>query len=275
MPVLCNARRVVAASIGLVASVALSLGAAAAKESAISLADLGNAVRAAPFSLPHMEAPAAEPFGLAVSAPIKGALLEKWNGVRKAMPHEASIVSRCRQNAEACTPAAKRFIAVVDKAVSKEGWTQIAEINRTINLTVRAVDDQTQYGVRDLWASPLMMFASGAGDCEDLAIAKYVALREIGIREENLRLVIVRDHAANEDHAVTAIRHGEQWFILDNKRLDIREDINIAEFDPLFVIEGDNLKRAEARLPKPQRSWMDSSIIDGDLRTGRVAQPLL
>ncbi|HEY4140859.1 MAG TPA: transglutaminase-like cysteine peptidase, partial [Pseudolabrys sp.] len=193
------------------------------------------AVTAAPFNLPQMDTPAGEPFGLEVSAPIKGALQEKWNGVRKALPREASIVSHCRENAETCTPAAKRFIAVVEKAASREGWARIAEVNRTINLTIKAVDDQTQYGVRDLWASPLMTFASGAGDCEDLAIAKYVALREIGIREQSLRLVIVRDHAANEYHAVTAIRHGEQWFILDNKRLDIREDISIAEFDPLFV----------------------------------------
>jgi predicted transglutaminase-like cysteine proteinase len=260
MSVLRNTRRVSVAVIGFIV---FSLGAAAAKESRIPFADVRDTVFAAPFNLPQINASADEPFGLETSAPIKGALQEKWTGVKNALPREANVVARCRDNPEACTPAAKRFLAVIEKAASRKDWARVAEVNRTINLTIKAVDDMTQYGVRDLWASPLMTFASGAGDCEDLAIAKYVALREIGIHEEDLRLVIVRDHAANEDHAVTAIRYEGRWLILDNKKLDIREDISIAEFDPLFVIDGDSLKRAGTRISKPQHPWMDSSI-DGE-----------
>jgi predicted transglutaminase-like cysteine proteinase len=43
------------------------------------------------------------------------------------------------------------------------------------------VSDLAQYGVTELWASPLTTFAAGAGDCEDYAIAKYVALRQAGM----------------------------------------------------------------------------------------------
>jgi predicted transglutaminase-like cysteine proteinase len=173
-------------------------------------------------------------------------------------------MARCRDNFEACAPAAKRFLAVIEKAASRKDWARVAEVNRTINLTIKAVDDMTQYGVRDLWASPLMTFASGAGDCEDLAIAKYVALHEIGFSDDDLRLVIVRDHAANEDHAVAAIRYDGRWLILDNKNLDILEDRSIAKFDPLFVIDGDGIKRVEARALKPQNPWADASIIAGE-----------
>jgi predicted transglutaminase-like cysteine proteinase len=260
MSVLRNTRRV---SVAIVGFIVFSLGAAAAKESRVPFADVRDTVFAAPFNLPQINASADEPFGLETSAPIKGALQEKWTGVKNALPREANVMARCRESAETCTPAAKRFLAVIEKAASRKDWARVAEVNRTINLTIKAVDDMTQYGVRDLWASPLMTFASGAGDCEDLAIAKYVALREIGIHEEDLRLVIVRDHAANEDHAVTAIRYEGRWLILDNKKLDIREDISIAEFDPLFVIDGDSLKRAGTRISKPQHPWMDSSI-DGE-----------
>ena len=42
------------------------------------------------------------------------------------------------------------------------------------------------------------------GDCEDYAIAKYVALREAGVARENLQLVLVRDRAVRQDHAVLA-----------------------------------------------------------------------
>ncbi len=258
MSVLRIVRRVGVVAIGFIV---LSLSGAAAKESRMSLADTRDIVFAAPFSLPQVSAAADEPFGLEVSAVVKGKLQEKWAGVKNALPREASVLARCRDNAEACTPAAKRFRAVIDKAASRTDWGRVAEVNRTINLTIKAVDDVTQYGVRDLWASPLMTFASGAGDCEDLAIAKYVALREIGIRGDDLRLVIVHDRSAKEDHAVAAIRYDGRWLILDNKTSDIRDDTSIAQFDPLFVIDGDGVKSAEARTAKPQNPWMDSSIV--------------
>lgn len=130
-------------------------------------------------------------------------------------------------------------------------------------------DDLTQDGVRDLWASPLMTFASGAGDCEDYAIVKYVALREIGVGDEDLRLDIVHDHAANEDHAVTAVRYDRRWLILDNKTLDIRQDDSIAQFNPLFVIDSDGVKRVEARTPKPQNPWTDANIMTSEPQAAR------
>jgi predicted transglutaminase-like cysteine proteinase len=258
MSVLRNARRVSVATIGLIV---LSLGGAAAKESRVPFADVRDAAFATPFNLPPINTSADEPFGLETSAPIKGALQEKWNGVKSALPRETNVMARCRDNPETCTPAAKRFLAVIDKAASRKDWARVAEVNRTINLTIKAVDDMTQYGVRDLWASPLMTFASGAGDCEDLAIAKYVALREIGIREEDLRLVIVHDRAAKEDHAVTAIRYDRRWLILDNKKLDIREDVSIADFNPLFLIDSEGIKRAEARNLKLPHPWADASLV--------------
>ena len=40
--------------------------------------------------------------------------------------------------------------------------------------------DFTQHGEADRWSAPLATFATAKGDCEDYAIAKYVALREAG-----------------------------------------------------------------------------------------------
>ena len=266
-----QARRASVAAVGLGFGLLICLGTTAARESGASPFETG----AAPFktlefqmaSLAPFEASRektayrlAEPFGMEISALVKGGVQQKWAGVKKKLPREARTLARCRANADTCTHAAKRFLAVIDKAAGREGWTRIAEINRAINLTIKAVDDMTQYGVRDLWASPLMTFASGAGDCEDYAIAKYVALHEIGFSGDDLRLVIVHDHAANEDHAVTAVRYDRRWLILDNKTLDIRQDDSIAQFDPLFVIDGDGAKRVEAHAQKPQTPWADASI---------------
>ena len=198
-----------------------------------------------PFETPQ-EAPTyrpSEPFGAETSALVKGGVQNKWASVKKKLPHERNVLMRCRADAETCPPAAKRFLAVLDKALSREGWARVEELNRAINLNIRPVDDMAQYGVVDLWASPLMVFASNAGDCEDYAIAKYVALQEIGFGKEDLRLVVVHDRATNEDHAVAAVRYDGRWQILDNRTLVIRQDVDIAEFNPLFVIDGEGVKR--------------------------------
>jgi predicted transglutaminase-like cysteine proteinase len=50
-----------------------------------------------------------------------------------------------------------------------------------------------QWGEVDVWSSPLVTFNTGAGDCEDYAIAKYVALQMTGISAEDLRIVVVLD----------------------------------------------------------------------------------
>lgn len=264
-------QRAFAAAVGLCLGLAISFGTVGAKETSASPFEIG----APPFKMFEIRlasiAPAetiqdrvydqaSEPFDLETSTPVKGRLQQKWAGVKKKLPREARLLHQCRNDAVTCTPAAKRFLAVIDKASTRTGWTRIAEINRAINLSVKATDDTAQYGVRDLWASPLMTFTSGAGDCEDYAIAKYVALREVGFDAADLRLVIVHDHVVNEDHAVAAVRHQGHWLILDNKTLNIRQDMSIAAFDPLFVIDGGGVKWAKARPSVPKGSLADASL---------------
>jgi predicted transglutaminase-like cysteine proteinase len=185
----------------------------------------------------------AEPFGAKLTGPVKGGLQKKWLGVLHKLPLERRILARCRANADRCPPPAKRFLAVIQKALTQDGVMRIAEINRAVNLDVRPVDDMTQYHVLDLWATPLMTFTSNAGDCEDYAIAKYVALQEIGIADEDLRLLVVHLAAKNEDHAVAAVRYDGRWLVLDNRTFEMRDDSQIGEYEPLFALDSEGVKR--------------------------------
>jgi predicted transglutaminase-like cysteine proteinase len=184
-----------------------------------------------------------EPFASKTSALARGAIVDKWQRVQKALRGERRILARCRVDASTCPAAAKSFLAIIDKALSRGGWARIAEINRAVDLNIKPVTDMAQYGVDDRWVTPLALFASHAGDCEDYAIAKYVALQEIGISDVDLRLVIVHDRATREDHAVTAVRDAGRWQILDNRTLAIRQDVAIAEFKPLFIIGRNGVRR--------------------------------
>ena len=105
------------------------------------------------------------------------------------------------------------------------------------------MSDQAQYGEIDVWSSPLVTFAHGAGDCEDYAIAKFVALRMAGISPDDLRIVIMRDTIRGEDHAVAAARLDGHWLTLDNRRMAMVEDGSIRNFRPLFVINQDGAMR--------------------------------
>jgi hypothetical protein len=81
------------------------------------------------------------------------------------------------------------------------------------------------------------MFANGTGDCEDCAIAKFVALRLADISSGNLRIVTMRDSIRGEDDAVAAARLDGHWLMLDNRRMVMVEDAYVRNYRPLFVID--------------------------------------
>ena len=95
----------------------------------------------------------------------------------------------------------------------------------------------------DRWSAPLQTLGTGRGDCEDYAIAKYVALREAGVAEDDLRLVIVRDLSLGADHAVTVTRLGGQWIVLDNRGFTLLADTDMQHVVALFVLDRDGVKR--------------------------------
>jgi predicted transglutaminase-like cysteine proteinase len=117
---------------------------------------------------------------------------------------------------------------------------QLGWLNRAVNLAIRPVSDWTQYGYADYWASPLQTLGSGAGDCEDYAIVKYVALRELGFDADDLRFVVVRDDKHQVEHAIVAVRDGQEWLILDNRTMAILSARDDRQYVPLFALDQPN-----------------------------------
>jgi predicted transglutaminase-like cysteine proteinase len=185
----------------------------------------------------------AEPFGGAMLPVTAGQILDKWNGVVADIRAESAILTQCRDDAAACPAAAQKFLAVIAEGRSREGRARAGVINRAINLAIEPTSDLAQWGVPDRWSAPLQTLASGRGDCEDYAIAKYVALREAGVAESDLRFVIVRDLSLGADHAVTVTRLGDKWIVLDNRRFMLLEDVDMQRVVPLFVLDRDGVKR--------------------------------
>jgi predicted transglutaminase-like cysteine proteinase len=180
----------------------------------------------------------AEPFGVFAFRLSGGGLWEKWLGVERKLDDERVQLALCDGDRERCvSPAARQLLAIVDNARAREGRARLGEINRAINLAIRPMSDLAQHGAIDVWSPPLVTFTSGAGDCEDYAIAKFVALRLAGVSPDDLRVVIMHDTIRDEEHAVAAVRLDGQWLTLDNRRMAMVEDADVRNYRPLFVID--------------------------------------
>jgi len=220
-------------------------------------------------SAPDVPAKSAEPFALAATTLAAGNLHDKWLGLQRRLDDDMVQLALCDGDREGCvSPAALRLLAIVDAARQREGRAKFGEINRAINLAIRAMSDEAFHGETDFWASPLTTFGRSGGDCEDYAIAKFAALRLAGIKAEDLRILIMRDTVRGEDHAVAAARLDGRWLTLDNRRMAMIEDADIRNYRPTFVMDREGIRRyapaplfagiaapvAEPALPAPATS---------------------
>ena len=228
-------------------------------------------LRAAAMDLhasPQAAGRSAEPFGLFASPVSEGGLREKWLGVERKLDDERVQLALCDGDRERCvSPAALQLLAIVDTGRAREGRARLGEINRAINLAIRPMTDLAQYGQIDVWSSPLDTFAHAAGDCEDYAIAKYVALRLAGVSADDLRLVVMRDTVRGDGHAVAAARLDGHWLMLDNNRMAMVEDADMRNYRPLFVLDERGVMRyidtpLLAALPSPDPALLAFNLTD-------------
>jgi predicted transglutaminase-like cysteine proteinase len=221
----------------------------AALACAMACAGTATDVPAGPIAQPAALAAArhsTEPFGLSAWDLSTGTLNDKWQALARKVDDDRVQIALCDGDRERCaSPAALRFLAIIDQGRGREGRARLGEINRAINLAIRPASDLAQYGEEDVWSSPLATFSRGAGDCEDYAIAKYVALRQAGVAARDLRIVILYDALHHEDHAVAAARLDGHWLMLDNQRMLMIEDIDARNVRPLFVIDENGIAKYE------------------------------
>lgn len=178
-----------------------------------------------------------EPFGRQLMVAPRNDLSAKWEELQSRILSEGETLRACRSSDDSCPASARRFLYFIELGRQRQGRARLGEINRAVNLSIKPVSDWTQHGVDDFWSAPLATLSAGAGDCEDYAIVKYVALRESGIAPDDLRLVVVHDIKRKTDHVVLAVRHDGEWLILDNRTLILVNAEEAGYYFPLFVLD--------------------------------------
>lgn len=172
-------------------------------------------------------------------------LLAKWTGAFDRAAAEA-LGTRAP-----CMPvSAGRCIGGTDwgrflvSLAGKSREAQLEAVNRYVNMAPY-LPDLLNYGARDHWATPVELFARG-GDCEDYAIAKFVALRALGFANSRLRLVVVQDLKRRRPHAVLAVDVDDRALVLDNQLPWIVPAEALAHYRPFYSVNEDNLWRHQA-----------------------------
>ncbi len=141
--------------------------------------------------------------------------------------------------------AERRGIALnqlLDGLQKEDVQTQLIEVNRFFN-QFQYREDQSQWGVKDYWATPEEFLSTQQGDCEDFVIAKYFSLRKLGVPDERLYLTYVKALKQNVAHMVLSYFEtpGSIPLILDNYNPAILKGDQRIDLLPVYSFNAQSL----------------------------------
>ncbi len=155
--------------------------------------------------------------------------------VRLARARRAKAADAAEKVVSALPPCAQvRWQHFLDSIKGLPAREMLSRVNIHFNRAPYVVDP-VNWGVADYWATPIE-FLRKDGDCEDYAIAKYLALRSLGFDPSAMRIVVLEDRSLGIDHAVLAVRLDGTVYILDNQTPHIVEAERIHHYRPVYSI---------------------------------------
>ncbi len=119
--------------------------------------------------------------------------------------------------------------------------------------------DKKHWGKKDYWATPFEFMGTGAGDCEDYAIAKYYTLRKLGVPEDKLRITYVKylkkRSKYEQAHMVLTYQHkaNSTPVVLDNINKKLRLASKRTDLKPIYSFNAQGLWKAKNKGKSSQR----------------------
>ncbi|HUZ74472.1 MAG TPA: transglutaminase-like cysteine peptidase [Stellaceae bacterium] len=157
----------------------------------------------------------------------------KWDKVvARTNDEERQARAGCADGGSDCVAAQwRRFVAMLSRLPLRE---RIVRANDVLN-RVRYVSAVANWDDPDHWETPYEFLAHG-GQCEDYAIAKFMALAASGVPDRMLRLVVVHDTETGLDHAVTVVYVDGEAMVLDNQIKTVTPAARIHRYIPYYSI---------------------------------------
>lgn len=137
--------------------------------------------------------------------------------------------------ADAACPA-RRWDALVGELRRLPLRARLVAANDALN-RVPYIAAERNWGDPGYWETPYEFLARG-GQCQDYAIAKYLALAESGFPIDALHIVIVRDTVSGLDHAIAVADVDGDSLVLDNQIAEIvTESAAFRRYAPYYAID--------------------------------------
>jgi predicted transglutaminase-like cysteine proteinase len=135
---------------------------------------------------------------------------------------------------------------------------KVVKVNAFLN-QIPYVKDQDMWGEEDRWSMPYEFLATGAGDSEDFAIAKFYALWAAGIPVEKMTLAISLHPLIDEEHVVLLVNlpGAEHPLVLDSLSYDLHYLDDHPELLVVRTLQSDLLL---PRLEKNREQMLDVVI---------------
>lgn len=187
---------------------------------ALCLALAGTGPAAAAVTYPSL-------FGTREIASSNLKLFPKWRGVVERFNEEKGncFSPLCDQ---------EYWRKVIEDLAGADRMDQITTINREMNERLYIIDP-INWGVPDYWATPFQ-FRRKNGDCEDYAIAKFMALRALGFDNSELRIVVLNDLNLGIAHAILVVYIDGKALVLDNQIKTVVPAESIRHYQPVYSI---------------------------------------
>ncbi|WP_374314100.1 transglutaminase-like cysteine peptidase [Dongia sp.] len=167
-------------------------------------------------------------FGTSVELPSKNfGKFPKWTDMLKRWDDS-------RAECASSTCSSKSWLPLLEKLKGEERLQQIKDVHLALNSRKYTLDINN-WGMEDYWATPYQ-FLKKNGDCEDYAIAKYMALKKLGVPPEDMRVIALQDLNLNLGHAVLIVYDKSGPLLLDNQIKTVVQANTIRHYKPVYAI---------------------------------------
>lgn len=155
----------------------------------------------------------------------------KWTAMlTRETGHRRQMQDRCKED----NCLFLQWQRIISQAKNLTGLQKLNFVNREINRIPYIIDPQN-WNKDDYWETPYEFFVY-SGDCEDFAITKYLTLKQAGVPQEAMRIVVLQDLNLNEVHSVLTVTIDGQNYILDNQFPQVMTDRAIHHYQPIYSI---------------------------------------
>ena len=158
---------------------------------------------------------------------------------------------------------------LIESTKKKKTLAKLKTVNDFFNKIPYRLDKK-HWGKKDYWATPYEFMGTGAGDCEDYAIAKYFTLRKLGIPDKKLRITYVtylkRRSKYEQAHMVLTYYHkpNSTPVVLDNINKKLKLATKRKDLKPVYSFNAQGLWKAKNKGKSSQKvgknnlkSWND------------------